>query len=204
MSRAGDAETMRERLRRATRALHVRVEDTVGLDRRLGSLDAYRALLMQLFGLHRPVETAFATLDWRDVGLDPADRRRSVMIEADLADLGLDRAAVAALPRLDLAPPASILVGLGWLYVLEGSTLGGQLIYRQAHQRLAVDSAHGGRFFAGYGAQNGAMWQACIAAIERVPARSADGDAVEAAAAAMFEMVERWLAPAPQSAGAMR
>jgi heme oxygenase len=87
----------------------------------------------------------------------------------DLATLGLDDGAIAALPRCTSLPQPSSAAGLlGCLYVREGATLGGAVLAaRVAH--LASD-ANGRRFFLGAGDhQRG--WRTCCAAIEREAAR---------------------------------
>ncbi len=47
---------------------------------------------------------------------------------------------------------------LGCLYVLEGATLGGQVISRHL-AKLGIGPENGGRFFNGYGARTGEMWK---------------------------------------------
>ena len=45
-------------------------------------------------------------------------------------------------------------------YVLEGSTLGSQLLAAHFERLLAVRPHEGGTFFSGYGAATGSMWRA--------------------------------------------
>ena len=81
---------------------------------------------------------------------------------------------------------------LGCLYVLEGATLGGQIISRQLEERLAIDAGHGGRFFASYGAAVGEMWQA-FGEILVAHARGLEcGDAIVASGCATFDAFGRW------------
>lgn len=51
---------------------------------------------------------------------------------------------------------------VGALYVIEGSTLGGQLISRSLNQHLGLTLNTGARFFYGYGEQTALMWQSFI------------------------------------------
>ena len=49
--------------------------------------------------------------------------------------------------------------GLGALYVIEGATLGGQVITRYIQSALKIDATNGGRFFAAYGDRTGLLWR---------------------------------------------
>jgi hypothetical protein len=48
---------------------------------------------------------------------------------------------------------------IGVQYVLEGSSLGGQILSRQLKNALGFTSHHGGCFFAGYGDETSARWK---------------------------------------------
>jgi heme oxygenase len=187
-------ESMHDRLRQSTRALHGRVEASVRIDARLGSLDSYEALLLALLGLHRSIDAALSALDWSGTGIDIRQRRKAGRIEADLRDLSVSEAILRDAPLCPLLEPDGCAAGLGWLYVTEGASLGGRIILRKASRRLGIDAARGGRFFAGYGPRTGTMWRACLAALNAVDARSLMADRVEAAAVQMFLTFEAWLA----------
>jgi heme oxygenase len=85
---------------------------------------------------------------------------------------------------------------LGCLYVLEGATLGGQLIGRQVQRQLGLRSEHGCAFFAGYGAdQTGPMWKAFSEAVDAYgSAQPAAQGAIVAAACDTFLRFEHWIA----------
>jgi heme oxygenase len=80
---------------------------------------------------------------------------------------------------------------MGTLYVLEGATLGGQIIQRQLHCSLGLDAGSGAAFFVGYGARTRQMWMQFSAHLERAP--GLDIDAATHAAVQTFETMERWL-----------
>ncbi len=48
---------------------------------------------------------------------------------------------------------------IGCLYVLEGSTKGGRVIFRRMSRVLGISDEGGGRFFNGYGRSTEAHWQ---------------------------------------------
>jgi heme oxygenase len=186
-----------EHLKRATVAEHRAVERAFDLKRRMSSLSAYRALLQQLWGLHCAWEQAAAPL------IEPtlwADRRKSSWLHEDLRALGLssdaiDRLALcAALPSLP-TPSAA----LGAMYVIEGSTLGGQMIFRHAAATLDLTQACRGRFFYGYGPRSREMWltfgdhlQTEYEQRRLLPEEAALG------ARAMFHSVTQWFSKPPQ------
>lgn len=47
----------------------------------------------------------------------------------------------------------------GSLYVMEGSTLGGKMIYKVVKELLGLDEQNGLSFFYGYGAETGNKWK---------------------------------------------
>ncbi|TCZ59746.1 biliverdin-producing heme oxygenase [Roseicella aquatilis] len=190
----------REALRAATAAVHARLHALPPL-RALaeGRLDrpGYVALLRRLLGFHRAVEAALAAAPslspW---GIDPAERRRAWLIEADLAVLGAapEPSGSSALPPLGSAARA-----LGCLYVAEGSTLGGRHLARALDGLLPPGGA-GRRFLLGHGARHGALWRECCIALEACGADPARRAEILEAAAESFAAFESWF-PAP---GAVR
>jgi heme oxygenase (biliverdin-IX-beta and delta-forming) len=185
--------TLHDRLRRRTRALHERVEPSMALGERLASIHAYGALLHRLLGLYRPVERQLSVLDWTRLEVDFPRRCKTGWLESDLLDIGCSPAALRAMPLCSVPPLPDGATALGWLYVLEGATLGGRVILSQAERRLGIRPDWGGRFFAGYGREVGPMWRECRAALNRIEPQSRTADAVEAGAVAMFELFESWL-----------
>ena len=82
---------------------------------------------------------------------------------------------------------------LGVLYVLEGATLGGQILRREIAARLSLDADNGAAFLDIYGAATGRRWRDFI---EYLGSRPMDADAREAVVAAAhptFSCFERWL-----------
>ena len=110
-------------LRVATRPLHARL-DAAPLSSRVtdGTLtpDDYRALISWQRHAHAIAEAGLADFPW------PADyryRARTPALTSEAAALGLPTARVRA-----LRPPASLAAATGRAYVLEGASLGGNMI----------------------------------------------------------------------------
>jgi heme oxygenase len=158
------------------------------------SLSAYRSLLLHLLGFYRPIEDRLAEFGSKEISLDLNERWKSQWIVDDLTYLGLSKADAAHihccqnLPRLDTRPDA-----LGVLYVLEGSTLGGQVISKRLRQTLGVSHDTGGRFFNGYGDQTAVKWREFISLLACVNSGSATATAVEQSACRTFRSYGDWI-----------
>jgi len=182
-------------LRAQTAAAHEQLEARLDVFSRLRSLEDYRALLARLYGLYEPLELRLAVVAQASaLTLDFATRQKAPLIERDLAALGLDREAMARLPRCTRLPaltgPAA---AFGCLYVLEGATLGGQFVSRHVARELGVDHQGGTAFFSSYGEDVGPMWRKFVTALEHF-ACDADRQAVVLRSAhETFAVFEAWL-----------
>lgn len=200
---------VRAALRAATEATHRRLHAIPVLDDLAqGRLTraGYAALLRRKLGFHATLEARLAQApSLAAYGIDLDARRRSHLLEADLAWLGADAAAPAApIPRFATAAAA-----LGGVYVAEGATLGGRQLAR-ALDAILPAGPDGRRFLLGHGERHGEMWRACCAALERCgatePARAAmirGASATFAAFEAWFTMAEADLAQAADAAAAL-
>ena len=182
--------------------MHERVEHAVALPARLRSEASYAELLTRFYGLCAPFEVELQRAAAEEsiapelVGLDLASRCRASRIVDDLRVLGWNDEAVAAIPRLEEPPMLSDAASVyGCLYVLEGSTLGGQVISREVELRLGLTPQHGCWFFAGYGEQTRPMWTSfCRQLTAFAEANPTTHDAIVAAAAETFACFETWAA----------
>jgi heme oxygenase len=194
------ADAARRQLRDATGAVHQRLHG-VPVFARLAeggiTRQDYVALLARLLGFHRGVEAALAAAPpLAAYGIDLAARRRSGLLLADLAALGAAAEGTVA----PIAPPGSAAAALGWLYVTEGSTLGGQHLARGLDALLPAGGA-GRHFLLGYGPRHAAMWRGCCAAIEACGADPDRLTAMVGGASAAFDAFEAWFAGDPAVQG---
>jgi heme oxygenase len=78
------------------------------------------------------------------------------------------------------------------MYVLEGATLGGQILL--PHVRPLLEGNGGGaRFFASYGDRVGAMWLAFHDRLETLDRSELARAVVTTSACLTFESLDRWL-----------
>lgn len=144
-------------LRTGTADIHQLIERRVPVFREDFNLEDYARLVESFFGFWAPVEEKLSkvpTLRDRDLALQ--SRFKCSLLRDDLLILGRDPATVPQcekLPRLD-----TFLQGLGCLYVLEGSTLGSQIISRRLAEKLQLGERSGASFFNAYGGLVGSRW----------------------------------------------
>ncbi|HEV7440700.1 MAG TPA: biliverdin-producing heme oxygenase [Methylobacterium sp.] len=193
-----DRVSLHQRLRAATAAAHEDLERSLGWEARVATIASYRDLLARFRGFHAVYEPAIGAALADEAFFAP--RRRLAPLDADLRHLGV-ATDLDALPR----PPAPTLTepgeAIGALYVLEGSTLGGQMIGRRIAALHGFDAETGCRYYLAHGSRTGAMWAAFRARLDAL----ADGPAAEAAAIgaanATFDALRLWLGRTPQADG---
>lgn len=186
-----------KRLRHETSERHAGLEQSLTvMDPRLSRAD-YRALLEGFFGYYAPLESRLgASPVWAELSFDFAARRKVPRLEQDLLALGRTAAELARSPRCTELPELDTIPQvLGCLYVIEGATLGGQVITRHLLAHHALTPETGGAFFAGYGAETGARWRSFGTMLTAAAERFGPADEIVASANRTFETLDRWLFP---------
>jgi len=147
-----------QELKQKTAAHHRALEETAGIWDSLSSRPSYIKLLTRFWGIYSAGEARLAMLQELPLWLPDLSQRWKVpALEFDLTALGLSSelwCGWAGAPDIE-----TVAAAFGWLYVFEGSTLGGQMISREIHRQLGLDARNGGRFFFSYGAEVAAMWK---------------------------------------------
>jgi heme oxygenase len=138
--------------------------------------------LAKMYGFLAPYE---ARLKAQNLGPEwEADtRQRAHLI---LTDLNQPAAALPICP--DLPPLATWPQLLGVMYVLEGSTLGGQVIARQ----LAKQNIPLRLYFSGYGERTGSLWKAFCQLLSQEATPDNEADIVQSASLT-FQKLATWL-----------
>ena len=180
------------RLRNETRPEHDAIEAALDLMTPGLSRTVYGQQLARFYGFYQPLENSLARLvNWSEFGLDFHLRRKTALLADDLNYLGID--AGATLPVcLTLPPLTSVAAGFGCAYVLEGATLGGQLISWHVTHTLGLNGLQGARFFNCYGDRTGMMWKAFRAALVGFAVSPAAKNEVVASAIATFDSLRCW------------
>ncbi len=139
---------------------------------------------------------AFVAL-WEETG-DTAcpPRMRAAFLERKRAKLLQDDLAYFHAPRL--RTPAvmpsfeSPLTFLGAMYVMEGSTLGGQVISRHLESAFSLSDGRGYSFFRGHGSETVTLWKSFSALLEE-QVKEGDQEAVASGARQMFTAFHSWI-----------
>ncbi len=143
----GGVPSLLEALRTGTALLHVALEKRLPFFSEYLDADWFRRLLQAYYGFYGPMEAALYDCELIPDGYDTELRVKTPTLLSDLLALGLNDMAINDLPRCTQLPlldtPAAC---LGALYVLEGATLGGQVLRREMAQRLDLDADNGGAF----------------------------------------------------------
>jgi heme oxygenase (biliverdin-IX-beta and delta-forming) len=183
------------RLRAQTRGPHEALEADLDIFSHLASA-AGRLRLTRLFhGLHAGAEAVLTPWLSAVPGLDYEARRRRPVLDRDLAHFGEPTP-----PPCPLARPRSRAEALGLLYVLEGSTLGGQVIRKRLlSQGAGLD---GVSFLDPYGAETGPRWKAFLSVLDREcpPHRPEAGEAAARGGVAGFKAARAWLCARQEAA----
>ena len=144
-------------LRQETEQAHRALEkDLVGKIKAVHSRADYENLLRMMYGFYAAMEKHMQPFLSDKPGLDFAHRRKADWLVRDIETVGSS----AALSCCDVLPPInSASSALGAMYVLEGSTLGGQIIAKMLKQQLRVEGNSGLSFFLSYGTETTTMWE---------------------------------------------
>ena len=119
-------------------------------------------------------------------------RMRTSSLRLDLRVLGNNRP--EELPLASVPGFHSLCEKFGCLYVLEGSTLGGQLISREIKSELHYTPENGCAYFASYGAEITSMWRKFREAIEAFgSANSGSHDRIVHSAISTFGVFADWI-----------
>lgn len=180
-------------LKHETSAHHRRLETEADIWATLSSPARYRRLISRMFGIYFALEPRLQRVQGLATYLPDISRRWKIpMLEADLRVLGVVPQTYSEIPVTPDFP--HVAAAFGCLYVLEGSTLGGQLISRQIHAELGLTPEHGCRFFSSYGANVGQMWRMFGQSLESFAAANdaRQRDIVDSAVKT-FEFFFHWL-----------
>lgn len=183
-----------KRLRQETAESHQQLEDNPLSKSILNpsvSVQDYRNYLAALFGVTIACEDQiFQNIS--HIVNDLPERYKSRLIIDDLLATGLSEAAIDALPVFQFEF-SSAAEALGIMYVLEGSTLGGKILYKHIHEVLGLTPENGASYFWGYGSQTGNLWKSFISSLTQFVDEEQKRDEVVASAKKTFTIIDNWL-----------
>lgn len=188
------APTLSAQLRSGTAGCHERMEQQLNSVWSDLSLPRYVRLLQRWMGFTQQWESSGQAVFAGELGAFFAARRKAPMIAADLEACGQSAEQIDALPviprdALAFADPSA---ALGILYVIEGSTLGGQIIAKRVRYQVGLTPHAGASYFSSYGANVMPMWRETKQVLDAPPFEVAN-EAVINGAKATFDFLAKWL-----------
>lgn len=185
-------------LKEATSSRHAAIERQWPLLDPSLSIASYHRFIQDVFGFYVSLEfELLAAVSCSTVDFDYAPRQKTPRLRQDLLALGDTETTIAALPRCERLPSlTNAAQRWGCLYVIEGATLGGQIITKHLHRNLGLSANSGASFFNGYGTQTSVQWKAFCAVVPVYGEASAgDRDAMLSGANQTFDALSEWLFP---------
>ena len=151
----------------------------------------YAAYLTLLYGFLKGFDNiVFPILQHSITSID--ERRKTHLLVSDLNMLGIDETNIAVIPDQFFAECYhSNAAALGGMYVMEGSVLGGALIYKHLQATLGIDAIAGkAKYFTAYGHETGSRWKSFLQAF--CLASSGIEEEVIISASKTFGILHRW------------
>lgn len=181
-------------LRAGTAELHIALEKRLPFFSDSLDTPAFERLMQAYYGFYLPLESALQASHAIPTDFALTPRLKSATLRADLQALGATPETLANLPRCAELPIIdSSAACLGVLYVLEGATLGGQILRREIAARLGLEADNGAAFLDIYGAATGRQWRDFIEYLGSRAMDAAERAAVVHAAQTTFSCFEQWL-----------
>jgi heme oxygenase len=149
--------TAMQKLRNATRRVHAGVEDALPLLDPTLSRARYVEVVQAFQSFYAVLEPRIsAVVSTHDSALGIADRAKLPLLARDLVALSAEPVRMGLSVRIpDVHTPSH---AIGALYVIEGATLGGQIIGKHLRDRLGIGATTGAAFFTGYAEATRGMW----------------------------------------------
>lgn len=173
---------------------HDSIESSVDLLKLVSSEGDYLKLVNAFYGYYQPTEKKLMVFEREllEFGIHLNERLKSNLLKVDLGYFHLSSKQVA----IGLCPYTpdvhDVYEAMAVLYVLEGSTMGGQIISRQLMKsKMISDKGEGGTFFKPYGANTAAMWLKFKEALNKIPKEQEDH--ILCTVKKTFHSMEKWL-----------
>ena len=178
-------------LRAGTHTRHVALEKRLPFFSDTLDLERYTRLLSAYYGFYHELENRLLHSPWHVDGFDLQQRLKTPALGKDLQALGVSVQPLALCETLPAIHSQAAMLGV--LYVLEGATLGGQVLRREMALRLDVNADNGGAFLNVYGAETGRRWKDFLDYLSRQPLDTDAAARAVMAARSTFSGFEQWL-----------
>ncbi|KLU54359.1 heme oxygenase [Paenibacillus sp. VT-400] len=192
------ATTIMERLKSETAHYHRQVEQNPyakAIMNQTVTIEEYRTYLEKFYGFLKPLEDQAVLLPfWESTELDIEIRGKAVLLEKDLRNLGASEEEISQLPLCEELPDISTPARLfGYLYVIEGSTNGGQIMTKRLSQFLPIEADRGLEYFNAYGSETRTRWSEFTGLLQRSISNPEDHDNMVHSASETFRLLDQWI-----------
>lgn len=191
-----DKELFLAQLRKQTAYWHQQLEQTDISIRLLDdnvSIDNYKLYLCKMYGFVKPFEaTVFPRL--QEILPDISARKKTSLLANDLIKIGMSVDEINALPIFVFDKNWHGPEAMGAMYVMEGSTLGGVVIYKHISKILGLTNERGASYFFGYGNTTGSNWKTFVNTLTQYATENNVGQQLTNSAENTFENIYNWFA----------
>lgn len=124
------------------------------------SLEQYKFVLKTFYGFYYPLEEKIYSLeDVNNLELSLEKRRKTRLLVKDMKALGITETEIDSIPLCEKLPTLnSAAQALGCMYVVEGATLGGQIIAKKLYEIFDIKQDNGCAFFNSYNEELRPLW----------------------------------------------
>ena len=161
-----------ERLREETKGAHDRLEAVALSDKIMdGSLqvDEYKKLIRVHYLVHKELESLLEEKGVQEhfPELGYEERKKMPLLEKDVEELSIAREklevpAAGQLPRIEESQEGTPYGILGCMYVMEGATLGGNVIVKSLRKNEHLSGLEDFHYFGCYGTETGKKWKSFL------------------------------------------
>ena len=184
-----------ERLNAETRRHHADADaDFDILFRTTCSPSHYLAFLFRVYGFEAPLESALALTPNLELMIDLEERRKAHHLVKDILALGVEPTELDELPRCLTIPQfRGAAEALGWMYVVERSTLAHCVIRRHLLTVLPREMSRASEYLQAYAGVVGRRWREFGTLLDDIARQPAIADRIVMAANDAFRMQRRWI-----------
>ncbi|WP_339759185.1 biliverdin-producing heme oxygenase [Algoriphagus aquimarinus] len=181
-----------QELRKSTAPLHEQLESLPVSQSILAPEVAIQEYLHYLDLMHDVIvaveTTVFPILSTEINTLD--QRKKTSLLEKDFEVLGFKKQNRLKLKGFS-KQGISIGFAMGVLYVIEGSSLGGRVIYKHIHKVLGLEADSGAAYFSGYGERTGLLWKEFMTQLLAHEQKYHNGDEIISGANHAFDSISK-------------
>ena len=182
--------TILETLKAETKTYHQQVERVLISElKSLKTKDDYAMLLRRLYSFYKPLEDDLHQKIDHETIKDIGQRKHTNRIVKDLRALNSD---VDLSVEKNHTTIPSISYAIGVMYVIEGSTMGGQIISKMIHKNVNTDGADAVSYFSSYEEATHHMWTEFKNQVTNLE-HTLDYQEVFKGAKDTFSQLEQWL-----------